>query len=149
MFFTDDKRVYTQTIEKWIKHFRETLDENPVNGSLSEGYDSGGHKPPGVKITFDGYGMHENEVEDFSKELYTIFLHEDSATSDEYPSSGVQLDILDFYVHNPDVEVCIWVWYNSSTNEFTVIPFEDGNTTNMPRKKVYKIIEDVNRSWYC
>jgi hypothetical protein len=147
MFFTDDKRVYTETIVKWVKHFRETLDENPSLGGLREGYCEGGHKAPGIKMIFDGYGMFPDESNDITKEMYAVFIHRDSAFSEEYPNQEV--NVIGFFEQDSENEVCICVWYDSLENEFKVIPFEDNNSTDMKAKEVYKLIADINKKWYC
>ena len=144
MFFTDDKRVYTELIVEWIKRFRETLKESPGKGNLVSGYCEEGFKPDGVKIVFDGYGENYFGELEISNESYIVFIHKDSL-SGTFPEHKITPFGV---IHRPEEEVSIYVWFDSNKNEFNVIPFEDNNSTEMNFKMIYSIIEKIHKKYY-
>ena len=48
IYYNDD-RDYSPIIERWVHDFRETLEDDPANGNLRPGDDSG-ETIPGIKI---------------------------------------------------------------------------------------------------
>jgi hypothetical protein len=61
--YLNDNRDYSPIIERWVHEFRETLDDDPANGDLRPG-DESGDTIPGIKIIFDGYGENDDGTAD-------------------------------------------------------------------------------------
>jgi len=60
-----------------VHDFRETLEDDPANGNLRPG-DESGDTIPGIKIIFDGYGENDDGTADLDTESYAVFIHRDS-----------------------------------------------------------------------
>lgn len=109
---------------------------------------------PEVKIIFDGYGDLEDEDENGhyryteggnkNMESYAIFLHEGFLTEEEFVFPEHELTPWAL-IHRPKEEVCFWVWYDIDTDEVTVIPFEDNNSTELDHKFVTDLIQAIHK----
>jgi hypothetical protein len=116
------ERDYAEVVEGWIREFICTMDD----GHLRAGDDSG-EAPFGVKIIFDGYGEDDDGNEDLNTESFAVFVHKNSLT-EEFPEHDQTPWAL---IHRPKEEVCIWAWYDCNSDEVTIIPFEDSDSTQL------------------
>jgi hypothetical protein len=48
-------------------------------------------------------------------------------------------------IHRPKEEVCFWVWYETDTDEVTVIPFEDNSSTELDHEFVTDLIQAIHK----
>lgn len=91
---------------------------------------------PEVKITFEGYGDLEEEIDGEYKyteggntkmESYAIFIHKDALVEDfifpEHDSYAFTFGSM--IQHRPAEEVCIFAWYDVENNSWDVLPLED------------------------
>ena len=136
MFHINDDRDYSEVVEGWVRQFISTMDE----GILYPGNDSG-DTPFGVKIIFDGYAENDDGSEDINTESFAVFVHKDSLTK-EFPPHELTPWAL---IHRPKEEVCFWVWYETDTDEVTVIPFEDNSSTELDHKFVTDLIQAIHK----
>jgi len=143
IYYNDD-RNYSPIIERWVNEFRETLEDDPANGNLKPG-DESGNVIPGIKIIFDGYGENDDGTADLDNESYTVFIHRDSLDLTEFPSHEQTPWAL---IHRPKEEVCIYCWYNAITGDVDVIPFEDNNGTELDHDYVTSLIFELERKWF-
>ena len=144
--YLNDDRDYSEVIEHWVREFICTMDE----GRLHPGDDSG-DAPFGVKIIFDGYADLETYDEnneyvyeeggDTTQLSFAVFIHKNSLT-EEFPEHDQTPWAL---IHRPKEEVCIWVWYDESNDEISVIPFEDNNSTELDHDFITKLIFDIEK----
>lgn len=82
---------------------------------------------PQIKIIFDGYGETEEGEEDLNNESYAVFIHKFSAGKDFiFPAHDVTPWGL---VHRSDEELCLYAWYNSD-QEIWSLPDEWSNYTD-------------------
>ena len=137
-------RPYEEVVEDWVREYVYTMDE----GILRPG-DQSGDEPLGVKIIFDGYGDLETEDEyieggKHSLMSFAVFIHKDSLNGEEFPEHDQTPWAL---IHRPKDEVCIWVWYDTETDEVEVIPFEDGST-EMDHEEIYRLIDKLDNGEY-
>jgi hypothetical protein len=116
------ERDYAEVVEGWIREFICTMDD----GHLRAGDDSG-EAPFGVKIIFDGYGEDDDGNEDLNTESFAVFVHKNSLT-EEFPEHDQTPWAL---IHRPKEEVCIWAWYDCNSDEVTIIPFEESDSTQL------------------
>ncbi len=116
------ERDYAEVVEGWIREFICTMDD----GHLRAGDDSG-EAPFGVKIIFDGYGEDDDGNADLNTESFAVFVHKNSLT-EEFPEHDQTPWAL---IHRPKEEVCIWAWYDCNSDEVTIIPFEDSDSTQL------------------
>lgn len=142
--YFNDVRNYTPIIERWVNNFRETLEDDPANGNLKPG-DISGEAVPGVKIMFDGYGEHDDGNPDLSVESYAVFIHKDSLENEDFPEHEQTPWAL---IHRPKEEACIWCWYDSSTSDVDVVPFEDNNSTELDSDYVATLIFQLDEKYY-
>ena len=139
MIYYDDEREYSEIVEQWVRDFIATMDD----GVLEAGDDSG-EAPFGVKIIFDGYGYdEENDLEnnDTNTMSFAVFIHKNSLT-EEFPPHELTPWAL---IHRPKEEVCIWVWYDESNDEISVIPFEDNNSTELDHQFITQLIFEIDK----
>lgn len=122
MIYLNDDRDYSPIIEDWLREFMATMDDS----DMRPGNDTG-ESPRGVKIIFDGYGEDDDGNPDITTESYAIFVHKDSLT-EEFPEHE---SAWFWIVHRPKEEVCIYAWYDTNSDDVTVIPFEDNNSTEL------------------
>lgn len=122
-------------VEQWVRMFYATMaqDYEPEVG------DDSGDTPFGVKIIFDGYGEDEEGEEDTNSLSFAVFVHKDSVNN-EFPPHDITPWAL---IHRPKEEVCIWVWYDVEEDHMEVIPFEEGDSTELDHETVYKLITDI------
>ena len=142
--YFNDERDYSPIIEKWVNDFRETLEDDPANGNLRPGDDSG-DTIPGIKIIFDGYGEDDEGNPDLATESYAVFIHKDSLDIEEFPEHEQTPWAL---VHRPKDEVCIWCWYDANTGDVDVIPFEDNNSTELDPDYITTLIFELDEKYY-
>lgn len=145
--YLDDERDYSPIIEGWVREFISTMDEDE---DLYAGNDSG-EVPAGVKIIFDGFADLETEDENGeyvyqeggnkTSKSFAVFVHKDSLTK-EFPSHDITPWAL---IHRPKEEVCIYVWYDETTDEIEVIPFEDNSSTELNHKFVTDLIFAIQK----
>lgn len=135
--YLDDSRDYSEIVEGWIYDFIQTMDEEIFDGGGEPG-DESGESPRGVKIIFDGYGYNEetDEQTDTNTLSFAVFVHKDSLTKD-FPPHEITPWAL---IHRPKEEVCIWAWYDVNSDEITIIPFEENNSTELDHKFVTDLI---------
>lgn len=143
-FYLNDNRDYSPIIERWVKDFRETLDDDPGNGNLRPG-DESGDTIPGIKIIFDGYGENDSGGINLDTESYAVFIHKDSLDLDTFPLHEQTPWAL---IHRPKEEVCIYCWYESETGDVTVIPFEENNSTELDPDYVNALIFELDEKYY-
>jgi hypothetical protein len=144
-FYLDDDRDYSEVIESWVRNFMDTMDHDD---DLEPGNDSG-DTPTGVKIIFDGFGIHEYEDEegnyiceengDRNMVSFAVFIHKNSLT-EEFPPHDLTPWAL---IHRPKEECCIYVWYNREEDEMDVIPFEENNSTELDSDFVVELIHKI------
>ena len=116
---------------------------------------------PEVKITFEGYGDLEEEIDDEyvyteggnkNMESYAIFLHKDTLKDDfEFPEHDVfSFTFGSLIQHRPKEEVCIYGWYDVETDTWDILPLEDrlSEDNAMKPKDVMKIIKGLNKRYY-
>ena len=137
-------RPYEEVVEDWVREYVYTMNE----GILRPG-DQSGDEPLGVKIIFDGYGDLDTEEEyieggNHSLMSFAVFVHKNSLNGEEFPEHEQTPWAL---IHRPKDEVCIWVWYDTETDEVEVIPFEDGST-EMDHEEIYRIIDKLDEGEY-
>lgn len=142
--YLNDTRDYTPIIERWVHEFRETLDDDPANGNLRPG-DESGDTIPGIKIIFDGYAENDDGTADTDNESYAVFIHRDSLDLTEFPPHEQTPWAL---VHRPKEEVCIYCWYDAITGEIDVIPFEDNNSTELDHDYIATLIFELDKKWF-
>ena len=139
-FHINDNRDYSEVIEKWVRDFIWTMNEDVFDGDGRPGDDSG-DAPKGVKIIFDGYGYNEEtDVEDDVNHLsFAVFMHKTSLTEDfpEHEQTPWAL------IHRPKEEVCIWAWYDVNEDQMTIIPFEDNNSTELDHSFINNCIFEI------
>ena len=143
IYYNDD-RDYSPIIERWVNDFRDTLDDDPANGDLSPGEDSG-ETIPGIKIIFDGYGEDDNGNPDLATESYAVFIHRDSLDLDVFPPHETTPWGL---IHRPKEEVCIYCWYDANTGDIDVIPFEDNHGTELDPDYINALIFELDEKHY-
>ena len=143
IYFNDD-RDYSPIIERWVQDFRSTLEDDPGNGNLSPGDDTG-DTLPGIKIIFDGYGEDDDGNPDLATESYAVFIHKDSLDLEEFPPHELTPWAL---IHRPKEEVCIYCWYDADTGDVDVIPFEDNNSTELDPDYVNALIFELDEKYY-
>ncbi|MBM3431227.1 MAG: hypothetical protein FJX99_09600 [Bacteroidetes bacterium] len=141
IYYNDD-RDYTEIIEGWIREFISTMDEDE---DLHLGNDSG-EAPAGVKIIFDGFGDLETEndyIEGGNKEMksFAVFIHKNSLIEDFPPHEQTPWAL----IHRPKEEVCIWAWYDKNTDDVSIIPFEDNNSTELDHKLITDLIFAIHK----
>jgi hypothetical protein len=139
--YLNDDRNYSEIIEGWVREFICTMDED----RLRPGDDSG-DAPFGVKIIFDGYADLETydenneyvyeEGADTTVMSFAVFVHKDSLDNEFPPHEQTPWAL----IHRPKEEVCIYVWYDESTDDIEVIPFEDNGATELDHKLVTDLI---------
>lgn len=139
--YLNDDRNYSEIIEGWVREFICSMDE----GSLRPANDSG-DAPFGVKIIFDGYADLETydenneyvyeEGADTTVMSFAVFVHKDSLDNEFPPHEQTPWAL----IHRPKEEVCIYVWYDESTDDIEVIPFEDNGATELDHKLVTDLI---------
>jgi len=142
--YFNDARDYSPIIEKWVNEFRDTLEDDPANGNLKPGDDSG-NTIPGIKIIFDGYGEDDDGNPDLATESYAVFIHRDSLDNEDFPEHEKTPWAL---VHRPKEEVCIWCWYDANTGDVDVIPFEDNNSTELDPDYITTLIFELDEKYY-
>jgi hypothetical protein len=108
--------------------------------------DDSGDAPFGVKIIFDGYADLETydenneyvyeEGADTTVMSFAVFVHKDSLDNEFPPHEQTPWAL----IHRPKEEVCIYVWYDESTDDIEVIPFEDNGATELDHKLVTDLI---------
>ena len=135
----NDDRDYSKIVEGWVRQFICTMDE----GRLEPG-DESGVAPFGVKIIFDGYGYDEETNEENANESMiglAVFVHKNSLT-EEFPPHELTPWAL---IHRPKEEVCIWAWYEEETDDVTIIPFEDNNSTELDHDFITNLIFEIEK----
>jgi hypothetical protein len=142
--YFNDAIDYSPIIEKWVNEFRDTLEDDPANGNLKPGDDSG-NTIPGIKIIFDGYGEDDDGNPDLATESYAVFIHRDSLDNEDFPEHEKTPWAL---VHRPKEEVCIWCWYDANTGDVDVIPFEDNNSTELDPDYITTLIFELDEKYY-
>ena len=112
---------------------------------------------PEVKITFEGYGDLDEENMDgeykyieggnTNMESYAIFLHKDAMTEDFiFPEHDVYAFTFGRVIgHRPKEEVCIWAWYEKDSDEVTIIPFEENNSTELDHNFIVETIFEIKK----
>lgn len=140
--YLNDDRDYSEIIEGWVREFIWTMDDDE---HLYPGNDSG-EAPAGVKIIFDGFGDLETEeeyIEGGNKTMksFAVFVHKNSLTED-FPPHDITPWAL---IHRPKEECCIYVWYDETTDDVEVIPFEDNSSTELDPKFVTDLIFSINK----
>jgi len=77
---------------------------------------------PEVKVIFDGFG--DLETDDVYEEggnvdmqSFAVFLRRDAIKGEEFPEHDMTPWAL---IHRPKEEVCIYVWYDATTEEYEV-----------------------------
>jgi hypothetical protein len=136
--YLNDERDYSEIIEKWVRTFYDTMDEDILDG-FGEAGDDSGEAPAGVKIIFDGYGYDEETNEENANHdmmSFAVFVHKNSLTEDFPPHDLTPWAL----IHRPKEEVCIWVWYDRNEDVVDVIPFEDNNSTELDHEFITDII---------
>ena len=113
---------------------------------MPSGGDDSGDAPFGVKIIFDGYADLETydenneyvyeEGADTTVMSFAVFVHKDSLDNEFPPHEQTPWAL----IHRPKEEVCIYVWYDESTDDIEVIPFEDNGATELDHKLVTDLI---------
>jgi hypothetical protein len=116
---------------------------------------------PEVKITFEGYGDLEEEVDgeyvyteggNKNMESYAIFLHKNTLKDEfEFPEHDVFGFTFGAMIqHRPKEEVCIYGWYDVETDTWDILPLEDrlSDDNGMTVKDVMKIIRGLNKRYY-
>jgi len=137
--YLNDDRDYSEIVEHWVREFISTMDD----GWLNPGDDSG-DAPFGVKIIFDGYGYDEETDEENANENmigFAVFVHKNSLT-EEFPPHDLTPWAL---IHRPKEEVCIWAWYEEETDDVTIIPFEDNNSTELDHDFITNLIFEIEK----
>ena len=140
--YFNDARDYSPIIEKWVNEFRDTLEDDPANGNLKPGDDSG-NTIPGIKIIFDGYGEDDDGNPDLATESYAVFIHRDSLDNEDFPEHEKTPWAL---VHRPKEEVCIYAWYDVENDIWEILPLEDrleNNEGYMTAKEVMAVLEHL------
>ena len=140
IYFNDD-RDYSVIIEKWVRNFYDTMDEDILDG-FGEAGDESGQAPAGVKIIFDGYGYDEETDEenaDHNMVSFAVFVHKNSLTEEFVPHELTPWAL----IHRPKEEVCIWAWYDRDADVVDVIPFEDNNSTELDHEFVVDLIYKI------
>ena len=125
---------YHAIIEKWVREFVQTMNEDPQLG------DQSGSTPLGVKIIFNDYDPDEGE--DTSKCIFNfiVFIHKNSLNGKSFPEHEQTAWGL---VHRPEEEVAIYCYYDANNDVFDLNPFEDGDT-ELDHQLVYQLIRDVD-----
>lgn len=139
--YLNDSRDYSEIIEKWVRHFYGTMNEDILDG-LGEAGDDSGEAPAGVKIIFDGYGYDEETNEEnanYDMVSFAVFVHKNSLTEEFVPHELTPWAL----IHRPKEEVCIWVWYDRNEDVVDVIPFEDNNSTELDHEFVVDLIYKI------
>ena len=140
IYFNDD-RDYSVIIEKWVRNFYDTMDEDILDG-FGEAGDESGQAPAGVKIIFDGYGYDEETDEENANHnmvSFAVFVHKNSLTEEFVPHELTPWAL----IHRPKEEVCIWAWYDRDADVVDVIPFEDNNSTELDHEFVVDLIYKI------
>ena len=139
--YLNDDRDYSVIIEKWVRNFYDTMDEDILDG-FGEAGDESGQAPAGVKIIFDGYGYDEETDEenaDHNMVSFAVFVHKNSLTEEFVPHELTPWAL----IHRPKEEVCIWAWYDRDADVVDVIPFEDNNSTELDHEFVVDLIYKI------
>jgi hypothetical protein len=116
---------------------------------------------PEIKITFEGYGDLEEEIDgeyvyteggNTNMESYAIFLHKNTLKDDfEFPEHDVYAFTFGRIIgHRPKEEVCIYGWYDVENDVWDILPLEDrlSDDNEMTVKDVMKIIRGLNKRYY-
>ena len=139
--YLNDDRDYSVIIEKWVRNFYDTMDEDILDG-FGEAGDESGQAPAGVKIIFDGYGYDEETDEENANHnmvSFAVFVHKNSLTEEFVPHELTPWAL----IHRPKEEVCIWAWYDRDADVVDVIPFEDNNSTELDHEFVVDLIYKI------
>ena len=81
---------------------------------------------PEVKVIFDGFGDLETddvyeEGGNFYMQSFAVFLRRDAIKGEEFPEHDMTPWAL---IHRPKEEVCIYVWYDVTTQEYEVLDLD-------------------------
>jgi hypothetical protein len=143
IYFNDD-RDYSPIIEKWVNDFRETLEDDPANGNLRPG-DESGDTIPGIKIIFDGYGEDDEGNPDLATESYAVFIHKDSLDIEEFPEHEQTPWAL---IHRPKEEICIYAWYDVENEEWSINSIYETSECDVSEEEVMQILEFIDNRYF-
>ena len=116
---------------------------------------------PEVKITFEGYGDLEEEIDGEYKyteggntdmESYAVFIHKDALKYDfVFPEHDVYAFTFGSMIqHRTKEEVCIWVWYDVENDTWDVLPLEDriDADSGINEEDVMRILVGLKERYY-
>ena len=137
--YLNDDRDYSVIIEKWVRNFYDTMDEDILDG-FGEAGDESGQAPAGVKIIFDGYGYDEETDEenaDHNMVSFAVFVHKNSLTEEFVPHELTPWAL----IHRPKEEVCIYAWYDVENDEWSINALEETSDHDMTDEEVMVVLE--------
>ena len=136
------EKNYLPIIEKWIRQFINTMNNDVIDGYARPGEDFG-DVPKGIKIIFDGYGYNENTDQDDDNNMisFAVFIHKNSLT-ENFPEHESNFNMI---LHRPLEECHISVWYNVKDNYIEVLPFEDMERTELDNNFVIDTVFKIDK----
>ena len=136
---TDIFEKRDEVLDEWVRTFLATALDAGADTDYFKAGDSGGEVPEGIKIIFEAYS--EDDDGNLNKDdlCFAVFIHKESVNG-LFPEHDGAYNMV---IHRPREEMYFFVWFNTHSDEVTVLPDCEFAWTDMKEEEAIQLFSDV------